>query len=635
VEVLSGGTTIGTTTSNGAGSWSFDYTGKSLADGTYKLKAQATDIAGNTGAYSSTFTVVVDTVAPGAPAITFIVTDSGATGDGLTNDNTLTFKGTSGPNEDITLYKDGVAFGTTTANNSGNWSINKETVALADGSYVFTAKASDIAGNTSSASADFNVTVDTSIDATIITGITNDDGVSSTDGVTTDATLVINGTADKGSTVTVRIDGAIIGTSIANAMTGVWSYDYTGTTLSGGSHTITANAVDGAGTVSATANFPIQILVQPSITSSASFSVPENSTPVGTITATNPNSGTLHFTLSGTDKGSFTLDANTGVLAFAMAPNFEAPADSGANNVYDITVTVDDGFISASQNVTVTVTNVNDGPTITGGTGSVSVAENSTAVTTVTASDEDAGTTLTFMLSGTDASYFDITNAGVVTFKVAPNYEADPHSYSFDVTVSDGSLTDTKSVSVTVTDVNEFAPTVSGGPFSINENSANGTAVGSVSGSDADGTNGGLTYSITGGNGLGIFAINSSTGAITVFDNTNLDRESISSVTLTVQVSDNGPGTAKTGSTSVTINVNDVNEFSVTTPTDTDATANAVNENASKGTTVGITVNATDADATTNTVTYSLTDDAGGLFAIDATTGVVTVLGSDRRETAL
>jgi len=635
VEVLSGGTTIGTTTSNGAGSWSFDYTGKSLADGTYKLKAQATDIAGNTGAYSSTFTVVVDTVAPGAPAITFIVTDSGATGDGLTNDNTLTFKGTSGPNEDITLYKDGVAFGTTTANGSGNWSINKETVALVDGNYVFTAKASDIAGNTSSASADFNVTVDTSIDATIITGITNDDGVSSTDGVTTDATLVINGTADKGSTVTVKIDGAIIGTSIANAMTGVWSYDYTGTTLSGGSHTITANAEDGAGTVSATANFPIQILVLPSITSSASFSVPENSTPVGTITATNPNSGTLHFTLGGTDKGSFTLDANTGVLAFATAPNFEAPADSGANNVYDITVTVDDGFISASQNVTVTVTNVNDGPTITGGTGSVSVAENSTAVTTVTASDEDAGTTLTFMLSGTDASYFNISKTGDVTFKVAPNYEADPHSYSFDVTVSDGSLTDTKSVTVTVTDVNEFAPTVSGGPFSIDENSANSTVVGSVSGSDADGTNGGLTYSITGGNGLGIFAINSSTGAITVFDNTKLDRESISSVTLTVQVSDNGPGTAKTGSTSVTINVNDVNEFSVTTPTDTDATANAVNENVASGTPVGITVNATDADATTNTVTYSLTNDAGGLFAIDATTGVVTVLGSDRRETAL
>ena len=36
---------------------------------------------------------------------------------------------------------------------------------------------------------------------------------------------------------------------------------------------------------------------------------------------------------------------------------------------------------------------------------------------------------------------------------------------------------------------------------------------------------------------------------------------------------------------------------------------------------------ASDADATNNTITYSLDDDAGGLFAIDANTGVVTVNG--------
>src|SRR4030095_8926732 len=74
-----------------------------------------------------------------------------------------------------------------------------------------------------------------------------------------------------------------------------------------------------------------------------------------------------------------------------------------------------------------------------------------------------------------------------------------------------------------------------------------------------------------------------------------------------------------------TININDVDEFDVSSPTDTDAAANAVNENAANGTTVGITASASDEDATTNTVTYSLTDSAGGRFAIDANTGVVTV----------
>ena len=63
----------------------------------------------------------------------------------------------------------------------------------------------------------------------------------------------------------------------------------------------------------------------------------------------------------------------------------------------------------------------------------------------------------------------------------------------------------------------------------------------------------------------------------------------------------------------------------MTAPADSDGSANAVNENAANGTAVGITAAASDADATTNTVTYSLTDNAGGRFAIHANTGVVTV----------
>ena len=61
---------------------------------------------------------------------------------------------------------------------------------------------------------------------------------------------------------------------------------------------------------------------------------------------------------------------------------------------------------------------------------------------------------------------------------------------------------------------------------------------------------------------------------------------------------------------SLTITLNDANEFAVTTPVDSDGTTNAVNENASNGTLVGITASASDADATTNGVTYSLTNSA-------------------------
>src|SRR5204863_40276 len=80
------------------------------------------------------------------------------------------------------------------------------------------------------------------------------------------------------------------------------------------------------------------------------------------------------------------------------------------------------------------------------------------------------------------------------------------------------------------------------------------------------------------------------------------------------------------------ITINDVNEFAVSTPVDTNASANAVDENVATGTVVGITAFAHDDDATNNTVTYSLTSNPGGLFAIDANTGVVTTAAAIDRE---
>ncbi len=81
-----------------------------------------------------------------------------------------------------------------------------------------------------------------------------------------------------------------------------------------------------------------------------------------------------------------------------------------------------------------------------------------------------------------------------------------------------------------------------------------------------------------------------------------------------------------------TIAINDVDEFDVGSVSDTDATTNAVNENATIGTTVGITASASDADATTNGITYSLANDDGGRFTINSSTGVVPVAGAINRE---
>ncbi len=83
----------------------------------------------------------------------------------------------------------------------------------------------------------------------------------------------------------------------------------------------------------------------PTITSSASVSVAENQTAVIDVASTDPDGDTegagLTYTLTGgADQALFSIDANSRVLSFDAAPDFEAPGDAGANNVYDVQVTV-------------------------------------------------------------------------------------------------------------------------------------------------------------------------------------------------------------------------------------------------------------------------------------------------------
>ncbi len=103
----------------------------------------------------------------------------------------------------------------------------------------------------------------------------------------------------------------------------------------------------------------------------------------------------------------------------------------------------------------------------------IAVAENGTAVTTVTATDLDAGAVLTYSITGgADAAKFTINAAtGALSFVSAPNFETPTDAgannvYDVQVRVSDGALTDTQTIAVTVTD--EVEPTVINGTASNN-----------------------------------------------------------------------------------------------------------------------------------------------------------------------
>ncbi|MBL3563837.1 cadherin domain-containing protein [Rhodovulum sulfidophilum] len=122
---------------------------------------------------------------------------------------------------------------------------------------------------------------------------------------------------------------------------------------------------DGDGSDDATATITIEgVNDAPAITSGAAFTIPENQTAVGSVSTTDAEGDTLSYTITGgADAALFDIDPTTGALSFLTAPDFESPADDGGDNVYDLTVSASDGTDSTSQNITVTVTDVEpEGP---------------------------------------------------------------------------------------------------------------------------------------------------------------------------------------------------------------------------------------------------------------------------------
>src|SRR5262249_53448104 len=136
------------------------------------------------------------------------------------------------------------------------------------------------------------------------------------------------------------------------------------------------------------------------------------------------------------------------------------------DNVYVVTVQVSDGSLTATQTLNVTVTNVNEPPTVTsnggGATASVNVPENTTAVTAVGGYDPDVPTTLAYsILGGPHAGNFSVNaGTGALAFLSAPIFEAPTDAdannvYVVMVQVSDGTLTASQTLNVMVTNVVE------------------------------------------------------------------------------------------------------------------------------------------------------------------------------------
>ena len=154
VTLYEGNTLLGSATADGAGVWTF--TCPTLADGAHALTARATDAAGNVSAVSAALAVTIDTKAPAAP---LLVTSSG-------NKTSPTISGSAEAFSTVTLYDGQTQLGSATADGAGAWSITSPTLAI--GAHTLTARATDVAGNVSSAASPLSVSIEASVPPPVI-----------------------------------------------------------------------------------------------------------------------------------------------------------------------------------------------------------------------------------------------------------------------------------------------------------------------------------------------------------------------------------------------------------------------------------------------------------------------------------
>ncbi len=283
---------------------------------------------------------------------------------------------------------------------------------------------------------------------------------------------------------------------------------------------------------------------------------------VGTLSATDPDAGaTFTFSLvsgtGSTDNGSFNISGAS--LRANASFDFETKAS------YSVRVQVSDGTFNYVEVFMITVTNVNEAPTDIA-LSATSIAENSGAnatVGTLSATDPDAGTTLTFTLvTGSGSTNNGSFNISGTSLRANASFDFETKaSYSVRVQVSDGALSYAEAFSITVTDVAENgAPTdIALSATSIAENAGVNATVGMLSATDPDA---GATFTFTLVSGTGSTDNSSfNISGTSLRATASLDFETKSSYSVRLQVSDGALTYAEVFTITVT-NVNEAPTFS-------------------------------------------------------------------------
>ncbi|PLR52304.1 hypothetical protein CYR34_05560, partial [Chimaeribacter arupi] len=220
------------------------YTLPESVDGSYAVRFESTDMAGNT-ATSATSVVVIDSAVVGF--------DMAAPPE-LSNKQSIKLTGTGEANATVTVKVNGEIIGSATVDADGNWSMP---VGLGkDGEYVISATMTDIAGNQASTQ-DYHLTLDTVTNYPTLKLDEESNSASKSDNITRDNTPRFHGTAEAGATVSILVDEVVVATVTADA-NGLWAWE-PAEPMKDGEYSLRVTAEDQAGNTADSARILVTI----------------------------------------------------------------------------------------------------------------------------------------------------------------------------------------------------------------------------------------------------------------------------------------------------------------------------------------------------------------------------------------
>jgi len=206
-------------------------------------------------------------------------------------------------------------------------------------------------------------------------------------------------------------------------------------------------------------------------TPSTTVTVDENQLNVLQVSATDES--TITFSLQGSDSNSFSINENNGTIKFKNL----SFADFETKSQLQFQVVASDGLNDSTQDIVVNLRNLNDNAPLILGDSNPTLNENSTYIASYTVTDID-GDISSVTLSNNLFEFNTSTN--ILSFINAPDYEVDAHSYTLTMNASDGLLTSSKNITISLINVSDVLPTLSNFATTLSENVPLGTTVGTV-----------------------------------------------------------------------------------------------------------------------------------------------------------